>query len=283
MSNVEDVLKNPELKAEVKVNKLHHMAFAALDADDSAGFEECVTAIRTIEEYGQKASYIPTRAVSLMYAKKPQILILKEKYDPRYFDISTPDLFAKAFLSVLKERLEQGWYSSGDPYVPNEIETLFLYFLDGNVPALAGLVADIPVGDSFKPFREVWSKAPLTQQFRNRRDGLGTYYAYINKLGERPGDHDLEIAYMSYLIASISEKDHGSLRKFLDGKGGPLTALLRRKLNKDDDAWAIEILQSVDLSLRRAGREAYRFMQEREGHQYEGFLISHLEVPDFAP
>jgi hypothetical protein len=223
--------------------------------------------------------FSPASGFRDMYAGGNRVCAFQEKHGRTYYDVSTPDDFAMTFLSVLKDRLEDGYYLEDDD---DDDEPM----LDGIPdPVAAAYLSTVPApGFSAPPVGvaalvSAWPKdAAVAILCSPKIPG----YMLARRLRDAVhGDEsDAVVAYLGQAVLLRAE-GYGSFvaRLLRDRQPGSLCSRLASSIPKSDRMVAHDILCMAAQSssnIRRAGRLAYGVLGKRRDGEYEGFDVEDM-------
>jgi len=266
-----------------RANALGALAIERRDADDLPGFEACKAAFPRIpgEAGGPAHGFMPSRAFRCMYPNRQgqRVLVMREKHGERHLAASTPDAFARAALSVLADRVQDGfWYDGGGPCAHGEEGVLARAYLDhlrqspilmrGTPPDDRGIVRTWRGSDALA---EVQAAVP-TSDLRAR----------LAQEAARETQDDHFVAFLALALLRRNVDGHGPdvATILARSPGGSLAARISGACPKPDAARARDVLRvAAGGDLRRAGRLAFAFLDGRRDHQYERIDLVDVETP----
>ena len=276
-ARVQDILNDATLDEDKKKSRLRLMSYEALDADDDAGYEAIGSAYETA--FGR--SMPMSGSINAMYGRGG-MLVATEKYGSRYFDVSTPDLFAGACLHLVKERLDQGYYTQDCPYEEKPDAMMSAYLASFKVSPPADPTVKGAIRDAVKE----WRSSDAFQILLERPSGA--VFAYLKMvvagIGSEREPTPEEDAFAAFLSLVIREKESCGTavrNALLEFKAGPICKAVIASINPSDEELARESLEEAATgNLRRAGRFAYELLRRRSDGQYEGIELERLETVD---
>ena len=290
-SQIAAILDDDALDLLARKRKLVQLAIAAMDRDDRAGYDAVIVAVEDISsEEGNRRRFQPSRAFRLMYGNLihgerdggqngSRIVEFNDKHDRTLFDISTPDKFALAMLSVVKARLAQGWYAQPTLSPEENPSPLAMAWLDAlrASPDVWTIDATKPLPDICRAMRTSAGMSVL-----NREIGTSTIWSRLCAELDAPSPDDIYAAFLAYGIYLIQSDYQSAIKaKLQTAQPGSLCRRLAESLPASDEEEARRVLDLGRTELRRAGRMAYEFLMERSRRQYEDMRIIYLSEPDY--
>lgn len=272
---------------------LAQLAMDARDADDYDAFpaaQAAYTALPWQSHPDGQATPRPRRITfgiefRQMYPDRiqeldaPRILLLKEKHETRHINAQGPDGLARAALSVVQQRLADGyWYLDDLREISGEESVVFRGYLDTlrNSEAIRG--ADAERRDQLKE----WMSSPTMAELRANVSATEIARRIAREVRAGGPQDDLFLAFLS--LAAIGRESmwrYEVAELLVNAAAGPMTRRVGETCAPRDASRARGIIREATVSLRRAGRQALAFLTERSVHEYEGVEVRAIEEPTF--
>lgn len=275
-SRILEILENPEQKLVVKARALLILAIELRDVDDLEGYGQVVKAFKHLKPH---VFNLPQDFES-MYQDTPRILVLKEEYDVAYHDVSTPDAFATVFLSVLKNRLENNYWTDFPSLTGknNPISAAYLSTVPG--PDILATLETKPATE-YRDILLEWRKHP-TMLTLISHDIPPHMLAQRLQLAVSRSEPDAAIAFLAKALL-VYRRYSSFVRSLLENQDAEsLSGRIFTSIDAGMDSKAKNVLHMAaqsPLNLRRAGRLAYNLLSERQEQEYEGFEIQDITKP----
>lgn len=269
-----------------------------MDVDDIDGFKKSHDELtREYEALGK--TFHMRKDFIVMYRQRLEgrslaIVNFKEKHGDNICDVSTPDSFANTFLSVLSDRLKDGYYDSVKIYPAKACSPMIGVFVDGVMAKSAQEMIKWQEDGTvnYRATIKNWRESPTSKLLKNCKFSSDEVWCFIldhQDMLEKPHDADLD-AVTAWLLYSTVVDDMnytGSCVReyFMEKSMGPISMGLLEKMPKPSSDEVNDIIQlaSEPLTFRLAGRLAYSFLSGRTQGQYEDFDILYPVPYIFVP
>lgn len=271
-------------KPDAGAAELRRIACDARDHDDEAGFAAAAEALAGLPHLKGRASHhLFSRVFEVMYRRPPgggaRLLILREKHGDRYLDATGPDAFARSALSVLAQRLDEGWYAEGAANWPKEEGPVVRAYLD-TVRSLDVVRLADPADQGLL---KAWRASPAMVEL-SKNVTLTDLMARLRREAEAEGPRDdLFIAFLAEAAVRMSDYCQHDVAALLVASGaGPMCERVARMVPDTHAARARAVLrEGAAGNLRLAGRLAFALLEERCREEYERIELQEVEAPAF--
>ena len=108
-----------ERRLRINHSRQHLKAFLRGDTKEASAISAI---LKEQFDYDVDKQMYKSHAMSAMFKSNFAVVVFKDKYGESVFDVSTPDNFAKAFLTVLKNRVADGYWYSNRLDVPEGVD-----------------------------------------------------------------------------------------------------------------------------------------------------------------